>query len=439
MAQENNSEDREKLTYYEVSDEGMKASMDEFMSSKDLEFNKEEENFLKEANKKNGVMDLSLRNMVMAFLNSASKGMLSQFAYSNNEYTSRFNAIEQAVIYKFKDEMIKLYLEKTKNENEDKAMPRKNMWIETFLDFEGHSICGIHIAKVRILPDNTMIFDINTENKFPHADSAIAVFYTGFDKRGVQYVTNFILDEKMNTKLYSSFDERKKAKYVCPYCANILTEVKPKKYACHSGDCIKEHQTDRIILYNTNKKSIRDRLQTLKLNHVWCIEDKVRLFVSNLLDYYMDKEVEFYDGLTEEQAEKKNEKLRRKGKSIMVAPIKLVKAGNKLKKRILRVERKYGSYEIARKRAHVVQSYWFKFLNKEHYTRLYGWIAGCRTIEEKKERLKKLKRVDEEGFEEYDVYKWDVKHDCIRVLVHEHERCKDEGNEDDRTEIRVIE
>lgn len=443
MAQKKEYSDREGIVHPSYRSADMsEIPIEQWSKEMKIELVKENirmDGIMKEVSKNFATTNLTIRNHTLDFLTVASMGKTPQFVKKADSFKRRIYTIKEATIYKFKEEMIKLWLENTKNDVGNRHMPRRNMFIDTYLEFDGLSVCGIHLVRVKILPDGTQIYDLDPNLKIPNAESAINVFFIGYDKEGQQYYTHTLISDELMQKYYHK-GNLKRAKYSCPFCHMPLTKLTKSEWVCDSERCVSMNQEAKPIVYDTGYKKVKDSLEMVQMNDVWKAEEKVRLFVCNMLDYYMNKEIYFTDGLTEEQARKKNEKdaKRNKQRHYLVSPIKVVRCSPKIEKRIFQIKQTFGSYDYARKTCHWVEGHFMRFLNKDHYSNLYGWITGCRTAEEKREKLKELKRRDADGFEESNVYEWDELHDCIKVHVDEFQRNKDAGNPDDRTEYRVV-
>jgi len=131
------------------------------------------------------------------------------------------------------------------------------------------------------------------------------------------------------------------------------------------------------------------------LRDVWRIEALVGEFVSNFLDFLTNPEVRVEVCLSESERLSRNEKRVRKGKGLL-PPISVVSVRGHLQKVVGGLSSQFGSVSEARE-ASWVRGHFFRFWNRERWSRLYGLIAKCRSPAERTAVLSGLGRVDDDG------------------------------------------
>jgi len=347
-------------------------------------------------------------------------------------------------VYKFKDKMVQLLIEKSKSDFTHKALPEDNMWLDVFLEFDGYTINGMFLAMVYVKKDGNFALKSDVAYQPKDSEEAILVFFTGWSDSHIHYYLRLLLDKEQFKKLQSSYyTSLHTGMHTCPFCGTVMSEgvgeaVPKGAFFCSHTECIKEFQKDGVLYYDKKKKSVRELLSQHKMGHLGNMETFARDFVNSYLDFTMLKEVKINDAVTKEFARAKNPMRKKRGKKPYY-PVKLITVSGYLQKKIFEIKSAFGSYETARKETFVIGHY-MRFWNKRKWKRLYQWIENCKTDSEVELRLSKLKRCDEDGDTLPDSlqYVWDKKHEVIMVYKENHIRNK--GSEKDkRNTVRVIE
>jgi hypothetical protein len=213
--------------------------------------------------------------------------------------------------------------------------------------------------------------------------------------------------------------------------------LEPKKHYCDKESCIKAFQDGCKIIYDMNDQTVKDQMRLFEMKSIWKTEDKIRQFATNLLDFLTNKKVQVMVNFSEEELVERNKKRAKRGKSTLF-PVSIIKVDGTLKEYVSFISRKFnGNYKLARRET-PVDGHFYRFKDRDVWTRLYAWIKGYETDEAIRERLSKLQRRDEKGMvlPDEEQYEWDGFYKLIKVWKLPFYRFKGEG--DQRPRIDVI-
>jgi hypothetical protein len=177
----------------------------------------------------------------------------------------------------------------------------------------------------------------------------------------------------------------------------------------------------------------------MNMKDVWRIEDRIRLFVSNFLDYIEEPEVRIVTNMTSNQLMQRNVKRAKRGKSPL-PPVKIITVGGELKRYINLIGEKCRTLDLARNETWV-DGHFFRFWDRNKWTRMYAWIKGCKTPEEIMAKLKKLVRRDDKGhpLPQSQQYRWDNNHKVIKVHKRAFVKWKGMGEPVERIKVVDVE
>lgn len=359
-----------------------------------------------------GIYNLPLRDFSRAFCETHSKGVVPQFMAREGFFERRWHYIEDARVYRFKDKFMQLMVEHNKNDIGFRPLPNNNMWIEVPLQFGKIKIAGIHLVRVFVNDNDEYASQVYPDELVPvgYDQEAISIFVTGLD--GDISFYNYFLLEKIG-----KYDKLKPvSKYVCPYCGSPLKKFEDKNwFYCELESCVETSQKGKMVMYDMDDYKTKNTFKVMKMNDIWRIEDKIRLFVSNFLDYIEEPEVKIITSISSTDLAKRNLKRARKGKPPL-PPIRIITVSGEIKRYINLIGERCRTLEIARNETWV-DGHFFRFWDRNKWTRLYAWIKGCKTDEEIREKLKKLVRKDDKGhpLPQTQQYRWDSHHKLIKV------------------------
>jgi hypothetical protein len=308
------------------------------------------------------------------------------------------------------------------------------MWIEVPLQFGKIKIAGIHLLRVFVNEKEEFAHQVYPNQIIPagYDQEAISVFVTGLSNEVIFY--NYFLLEKIGKT------EKMKplTKYVCPHCNSPMEKMKEDNcYVCNHPDCVEKAQNGEIVVYDMDDYKTKKIFRVMKMNDVWSVEDKIRLFVSNFLDYLDEPEVRVIANMSQKELVERNKKRAKRGKPTL-PPIRIITVDGELKRYVNLVGEKCKSIDIARNETWV-DGHFFRFWDRDKWCRMYEWIKGRKTDEEIRDRLKKLVRKDDKGhpLPESQQYRWDSRYKVIKV--HKRPFVKFKGEGEPVESIKVVE
>lgn len=372
-----------------------------------------------------GIYDLECRKETLDFCQVAGMGAIKQFQAKAPFFIRRKELIEDAHIYKFKDKFISLLVEHNKNDIGFRPMPQNNMWIECSLPFGDTLVTGLHLKKIKVNNEGSFAYQIYDEDIYPAGfdEDGISVFYSGISK-GATFYSYFALST-INTE----FEKRKKeAKYYCPFCNSPMLRLDGENYYCDMHSCVRVYQKGSFTVYNMKNKKMNTSLSAWRMDDVWKIDEQIKLFVCNLLDFINNKEVVISVSDTPEEIRHKNVKRIRRGQKSLF-PVNIINVCGHLEKKInLWRTQSRGSYTVARTET-TVDGHYRRFWMKNKWRKIYSWIAKCNNAGEIDTRLKELKRVDDEGknLPDYCQYRWDEYYKVIYIWIEPFKKFEGKG------------
>jgi ribosomal protein L37AE/L43A len=272
-------------------------------------------------------------------------------------------------------------------------------------------------------------------------DDVISVFcvgYTNFDKgKEIEnFYTCFTLDKAKTLEIEN---KKKYAKYACPKCNSPMVHFTDNEIGCNHPPCIWGLQKGLMIVYDLNDAKVKHVFKSQEFSGVWGIEEKLRLFVTNLLDFITIKEVHISGFLSEEERRHKNEKRAEKGKEPLM-PVKLINVTGHLYKYIGSIKQRYGDDAERMLREQSIKGHFFRFWSEEKWSRLYALLKGCKDDDSKEKRLAKAIRRDEDShpLPDYQQYMWDKGLQKIKIWKEPTIRNKGCGKKDETPKVYVL-
>lgn len=383
-----------------------------------------------------GVYDLPLRDLNKAFCRVHSKGVVEQFKGKEDFFARREVDIEDARVYKFKDKFFPLMIEHNQNDIGFRPMPNNNMWIEVPLQFGKVQIAGIHLLRVYVNDQDEFAYQVYPDDLIPagYDQEAISIFVTGLADDVSFY--NYFLLEKIG-----KYDKLKpESKYVCPHCNTPLQKFKgTNHYFCKAPDCVVNNQNKEIIVYDMDDYKTKKVFKIMNMKDIWRVEDRIRLFVSNFLDYLDEPEVKVIVNMNAKDLAKRNEKRARRGKPPL-PPIRIITVDGELKRYVRLVEGKCRTIDVARNETWV-DGHFFRFWSRDKWCNLYAWIKKCKTDDEIRKRLKERVRRDKDGhpLPQSQQYRWDSRNKVIKVHKRAYVKWKGMGEPVERIKVVDVE
>ena len=390
--------------------------------------------------KDTGVYDLKNFEFSKDFCVNASSGLMPQFETKLDYLKERLRLMIESKIYKFKNQFTPLIVQNNKNDWGYRPMRQNNMFIEVGLDFGKVFVAGIHLHKVFLRPEEKgkkLGYQVYSDRLVPadFTEEGISIFISGIGEDNVVFYSYFTLRGMDKGKL-----EHNLSRYSCPYCQVRMnvTEAGSNLHYCDQEHCVNQYQGGETIAYDLSNKKLRHTFRVMKMQDVWSIQDKVRNFVCNFLDFLNTPEVIVRSHLDSESLHIKNVKRAKRGKKAL-PPINLILVDGYLKKYINDIESLTGSINVARNETWV-SGHYMRFWMKEKWTNIYSWINKCKTDEDIKERLAKYLRKDGDGklLPKSQQYIWDSYYKVIKVWKIPFIKFKGEGTpKDSLTVVKV--
>lgn len=387
--------------------------------------------------KDTGLYDLKNLEFTREFCETASSGLLPQFKTKEDYISERLNLINNAKVYKFRNQFTPLIVQNNKNDWGYRPMRQDNMFIEAGLDFGDIFVSGIHIHKIFLRPKEKgkrLGYQVYSDRLIPadFTEEGMSIFITGIAKDNVTFYSYFTL-RKIDKSTFGG-----KSSYSCPHCQTQMSKFPDSAlHYCDIEDCMVQYQDNESITYDLSNKKLRDTFRVMKMQDVWSIEDKIRNFVCNFLDFLNTPEVLVKVAEDPQSLEKRNIKRIRRGKKVL-PPINLIIVDGYLKKYINGIASRTGSINVARNETWV-SGHYMRFWMKEKWTNIYSWINKCKTDEERIERLAKYQR-KEDGklLPKSQQYMWDSYYQVIKVWKIPFIKFKGEGTlKDSLTVVKV--
>lgn len=330
---------------------------------------------------------------------------IPQFREDADFFNRRYNMIENARVYRFKDDTIKNLILNNKNEIGFRNMPYNNIFLEVFIDFGVHQVTGIHILSVKYDKDMNRVYYDND----PELEDGISIFITGVDKSGVAFFNQFQIT-KDNQKVELA---KKESPYACPFCNQPMKRYSENQFYCDTSSCLDNSQNEGCILYDESTKEGKRLLRTQIMKDVWSFEDDIRLFVCNFLDFITNPEVStstLYPDL-----EKRNSKRQWRGKNPL-PDTRVIYVNGYLNRYLDSIKRNTREKDI-QKREQWVDGHFYRFWNREKWHNLYDSISKCKKEEDIRKALSKIKRRDKEGriLPDSLQYQWDNINKVIKI------------------------
>lgn len=337
-----------------------------------------------------------------------------QFQARKDFFKRRNENLFSAEVYRFKNSLIKILFEKTINDNGFRRMPYDNMFIEQYFDFGDIKINGIHLTKVYI-DDKGRECSAEDNETLPEGftTEGISIFVTGFDKENTQFFSHLTLDKTQT----EDFERKKKlSKYVCAICGSPMLKISNTEYTCDAKSCYNAQIGGKQIYYNLKDNATKTMLLTSNIGDVWKVEDTIRSFVSNFLDYLTNREIVIRDLFDETERKRRNIK-RLKNKKTPMNRIKIVDVKGYLYHYLNQIKEEYKNDYSRIQRELKISAHFFRFWNKETWHNLYDLIKNCRTIEQKTMVIKEHIRLLPDGtpYPESQQYEYDEVYDVIKV------------------------
>lgn len=387
----------------------------------------------KKSNMRDNAFDFTNRDATLLFCDYA-KGT-PQFRGMRHTIIERGSHILKSVVYKFKEHLLQDFMMHDRNDIGFREMPRNNMFIEVFLEFGNICVNGIHLMQVMVDPKTGMQFVIESEPVSAPSnftEEGISVFYSGLDDK-VAFFDYFTLDKSQVTAIENL---KSVSRFACPICSRPMVDATEHEVYCKY--CIEESSIKLSFLYDLNNPRIRILLRTQYMHNIWKVEDAVRRFVCNFLDYYAFKDIKVYALMTDEERHERNKARVKRGKTV-IPDVKVVSADGYLHKYISVIKRRF-NYNIEEIRHQQwVEGHYMRFWKEEKYTRLYGSIKGLKTDDEIEARLSKIVRLDEfdQPLPERRQYRWDRLYKKIFLRKDTFIRYA-ESDEDLRTVVKMV-
>ena len=387
--------------------------------------------------KDSGLYDLKNLEFTREFCETASSGLLPQFKTKEDYIKERLHLINTSKIYKFRNQFTPLVVQNNKNDLGYRPMRQDNMFIEVGLDFGDVFVAGIHIHKVFLRPeekDRKLGYQVYSDRLIPHdfTEEGMSIFITGLAEDNVTFYSYFTLRRYNAKHQGGSF-------YSCPYCQTRMAKMKDTNlHYCDIVDCIAKYQDGETIVYDLSNKKLRHTFRVMKMKDVWNIENKIRNFVCNFLDFLNTPEVIVRSAVDPESLQKRNLKRAKRGKRVL-PPVNLIIVDGYLKKYIGELASRTGSIAVARNETWV-SGHYMRFWMKEKWSNLYSWISKCKTDEQTKDKLAKMVRKDGDGklLPKSQQYIWDAYYKVIKVWKIPFIKFKGEGTpKDSLTVVKV--
>lgn len=387
-----------------------------------------------------GVFDLKCKDFTRQFLIEAGNHMIEQFKAQAPLFRQRLAYIDKAHVYRFRDRYLTFLVKHNKNDEGYRPPPRDNMWFEVSLKFGNILITGIHISRVKLNKQakdegfSSHLQRFYDENIPPtYTEDGLSIFVCGLENGETRFYNFFTLTK-------SDIDKEKGSGiYSCPHCNTPMKRLESGKrnFYCDVPFCVEGFQKGIKIVYDLEKASLRKQFSVLHMKDIWKIEDKIRNFVTNLIDFINLKEVSQRVHITKEYCDSKNEGRIARGKA-PYCPISIVEVDGQLKKYITWLGEKTGrKYHLLRNET-AVSGHYYRFWKRSAFNKLYGWIAKCKTDEERREKLKEwLKRdpVSNDILPPHRQYKWDNYYKIIYTWIPPYVKFKGEGTIRDKIHV----
>ena len=387
----------------------------------------------------NNVYHFKLMDYTKLFCMNAGAGMIAQFDHKSDIFRRRLDLIDTSKKYRFEDSFLPLLVHHNKNEYGYRRMPNDNMWIEVGLKIGGIFVSGVHIAKVYIDPATKDEFGSPSFRFYDdivpstYTKKGISVFVCGIEDERYNFYYHFILEE---TDIEKEKLKRRKV-YSCPYCSMPMETLQDRMYYCKQKKCVQVFQKGSKTVYNMDDKKIAEQLRIFEMKAIWKAEDTIRQFATNLLDFLTNKRVQVVCNVSAHDMAKKNLKRAKRGKPALY-PVNIIKVDGTLKEYVTYIKTQFkGNYKQARNET-MVDGHFYRFKDKTHWSKMYSWIAKCKTDEEIVERLSKLVRRDPRTdmiLPDEEQYEWDSHYKVIRYWKLPYYRFKGEGNPRERIDV----
>ncbi|MCJ7767826.1 hypothetical protein MUP79_05510, partial [Candidatus Bathyarchaeota archaeon] len=257
------------------------------------------------------VFDLSLRKFTQSWCKVSATGNIPQFSNRTDTFFARGELIGEAQVYRFKNEQVKWLIENNSNQHGYRYMPNENIWVECLLEKDGVTVNGIHILKVKAKKDSedhTFYMSLHgVPDMEEETEDAISIFYTGFDTSGATFYQLSLLDRK------DMWKRAKKYHYACPYCNSPMENITKNEIACKNERCLKNNQKGSLVIYDLSNPVAKSLLDMMDMSDVWKVEDYVKTFVCNFLDFMTVKEVSVRVLMDSAERHRRNEKRTKRG------------------------------------------------------------------------------------------------------------------------------
>jgi len=351
------------------------------------------------------------RDMTLWFCSMVASGQIPQFSAKADVFDFRSKCLMfESQIYKFKNDFVKLLVEKQSGESGFRNMPFNDIFVEANLKFRGHTVFGIHLKYCHMNGQGQMVFEQDFNKVSGFDNEGISIFVNGVDTERMAFYSHMTLD-----KFSTLHNNNNSLGYSCPFCNQIMSSLNKRYVACVQPDCIKNFQNGTTLVYDILNEEFKDWLSVMKIDDLRTIEEDIRIFVSNFLDFITNPEVRIHNLLSEEERARRNKKRLHTDKKPL-SPIKIVNVDGFLDKYLTRIKNHFGTYSRAKSEVWV-SGHYIRFWMRDYWHHIYDIIKGLKTDEEIIAKLKKYKRKDKEGcvFPLSMQYQWDSSLKVIKV------------------------
>jgi hypothetical protein len=344
-------------------------------------------------NKKFDAFSSINRDMNLIFCTFVLEGKIPQFVARADLFKMKFFDISnRCQIYKFKNDFVKLLVEKASGDFGYRNMPFNDIFIDCYLEFNGYSVFGITLKYCRVNSEGQMIYADDFDfNDYPEFDNeGVSIFITGLDTSNTSFYSLTTLD-----KFTTLHNNDTSVGWACPFCNQIMSSISRSEIACINPHCVKGFQGNKIYIYDISDVETLKWLGIMNIADLRFIEDKIRVFVSNFLDFITNPEVRIHNLLSEEDRERRNRKRKIESKQL-IPQIKIINVDGFLDKYLTKIKNHFGTYARAKSETWV-SGHYIRFWMRDYWHHIYDIIKGLKTDEEIITKLKKYKRKDKDG------------------------------------------